>query len=200
MELLFDNLQILNQEFGDKLVEFVAATFKDENEMSVDTNWFLLHVNRIAGLPAFYVLTPEGVVVGALNYDHELQIDTVSYDELIDGDEDFSGIIDAADKIKAIIENEAKDEKDYQLLQQVEDAVIRSTYAWLLTNWYEPQAENAKNGNPEQAHQMIFADLMVLDEELSSMIDFMSEKDPDRTFNIVADMIAHNGLDNPEED
>lgn len=199
MELFFDNLQTLNQEFGEKLVEFVAATFEDEdeNEMSVDTNWFLLHVNRIAGLPAFYVLTPEGVVVGALNYDHELQIDTVSYDELIDGDENFSGVIDAADKIKAIIENEAKDEKDYQLLQQVEDAVIRSTYAWLLTNWYEPQAEN---GNPEQAHQMIFAGLMVLDEELSSMIDFMSEKDPDRTFNIVADMIAHNGLDdNPEE-
>lgn len=197
MKLFFDNLQTLNQEFGEKLVEFVATIFEDENEMSIDTNWFLLHVNRIAGLPAFYVLTPEGVVVGAFNYDHELQIDTVSYDELIDGDENFSGIIDAADKIKAIIENEAKDEKDYQLLQQVEDAVIRSTYAWLLTNWYEPQAEN---GNPEQAHQMIFADLMVLDEELSSMIDFMSEKDPDRTFNIVADMIAHNGLDDNPED
>lgn len=197
MELLFDNLQTLNQEFGDKLVEFVAVTFKNENEMSVDTNRFLLHVNRIAGLPAFYVLTPNGAVIGALDYEHDLQIDTISYDELIDGDENLSEVVNASDKIKDIIENEAKNEAEYHLLQEVEESVKRSVYALLLTSWYELQDDVDTS---EKLHQMIFADLMVIDNELSSMIEVMKQKDPEKTFNIVADVIAHNGLDNPPEE
>lgn len=197
MELLFDNLQTLNQEFGAKLVEFIATTFEDEDEMNVDENWFLLHVNRVAGLPAFYVLTPNGAVIGALDYEHDLQIDTISYDELIDGDENLSEVVDASDKIKDIIENEAKNDKEYHLLQEVEESVKRSVYALLLTSWYELQDDV---DTPEKLHQMIFADLMVIDNELSSMIEVMKQKDPEKTFNIVADVIANNGLDNPPEE
>lgn len=198
MELFFDNLQTLNQEFGDKLVEFVSTAFEDGNEVGADANWLLLHVNRIAGVPAFYVLASEGAVIGALNYDHELQIDIISYDELIDGNENLSEVIDAADKIKEIIENEAKNEAEYHLLQKVEESVKRSVYALLLTSWYELQDDV---DSPEKLHQMIFTDLMVIDNELSSMIEVMKQKDPEKTFNIVADVIAHNGLDNlPEEE
>lgn len=195
MKLFFDNLQLLNQEFGAKLIEFLSTEF--ENKLVTDVNWTLLHVNRIVGLPAFYMFASEGVVIGALDYNHDLQIDTISYDELVDGDENLAEVVNSSDKVKEIIKNEAKDDKEYHLLQEVEKSIKRSVYALLLTNWYELQNDV---DSPEKLHQMIFADLMVLDNELASMIKMMSEKDPEKTFNIVADAIAHNGLDNPKED
>lgn len=196
MELLFDNLREINSDLNKQLAEFILTISENSDGEFDDENYkdyFLINMKRIEGLPAFYLLTPSGAILGTINFDHELEFDTPTFEEIIRDDDSFEDKESDVVRIKEIVKDGAENEADYKLLQKFEQSVKRCAYTFLLVGWYEGQQTDEENS--EKLHQMVFTDLLVLDDKLSSMIDFMSDKDPDRTFNIVSEMIANNGLD-----